>query len=215
MGFSERGMRLIPDSVYGCRRWSVGPQGSLFSFSAGYKWVSGWQTATCHGRRHHLGTVEGMYCGCGFWAYWSKNGEHVRIEGTSTNHVVGIIEGKGKAVVGNSGFRIAEARIVALVMEPPKLLRLAWFLPVLIGAVIGFYLTLSVLAFSGLSVGAGAYYAGATGALGVLLGWHMTKFGFTKKQKLAAKYPEVKFYSSWSAALRDFPVEKPDWKRER
>src|SRR6185503_417216 len=122
MGFQERG-RLVPDSVLGCRRWNVERDGTLHSYSAKYLWEPGWHTASCNwGGTHHLGNPAadyGKHCGCGFWAYWDENGEHVKIPAGSSA-VAGIIEGRGPALVGYSGFRISEARIVALVWPPMR-----------------------------------------------------------------------------------------------
>jgi uncharacterized membrane protein (DUF485 family) len=214
MGFHERG-RLVPSSVYGCRRWNVN-DGKLWSFSAGYRWEPGWQTATCHGAPHHLSNPNGaygVYCGCGFWAYWNKNGEHVKITMPNPNQVVGIIEGRGSALVGNSGFRVSEARIVALVVDSSRkqLLVKAGFL----AGIICYFAVMAVIAFTTDQANWSVLY-GVVG--GILFGVGVValrRVPIGAYQKLARNYPDVKFYNSWSAAFKDFPVEVPSWKKKK
>ena len=52
-------------------------------------------------------------CGCGLWAYWNLNDSNL------SNHsfarpVIGVVEGYGRAIEGERGFRAAKARIVGL-----------------------------------------------------------------------------------------------------
>lgn len=54
-----------------------------------------------------------LACTCGFYAYFDGSNEYA--EDAGTLGITGIVEGYGKAVVGDRGFRAEKARIVALV----------------------------------------------------------------------------------------------------
>jgi hypothetical protein len=51
-------------------------------------------------------------CACGFWAYWEDASAAVLSQ--SARQAVGIMEGWGKILIGDRGFRAQYARIVAL-----------------------------------------------------------------------------------------------------
>jgi hypothetical protein len=57
-----------------------------------------------------------MRCGCGVWAYWKlDSGDVNRFSPTSRGlPVLGIIEGYGRVLLGEKGFRCQKAKIVAL-----------------------------------------------------------------------------------------------------
>jgi len=210
-GFANE-RRLVPDSIYGVRRWTVLPNGKLTSYAAGYTWHPGWNFATCHGQPHHLRSDYGRYCGCGFWAYWDEHGGHVKVTGGG-NAVIGIVEGRGAALVGGSGFRIEQARIVALVTTPTGKQR--WIKAGILAGILCYFAVMALIAYTtdqanwsvvyglmgGIMFGAGAVVLRRT-PLGVL-------------HNLARQYPEAKQYPSIKAAYKDFPVEVPSWKKKK
>lgn len=117
------GPTLYPTTVRGYRAFSWRPDGTLTGTAQqGFQWRPGWNDATCHPpmmamttwwstgspRPEHKAPVNG--CGCGFWAYWT--GENDRVYG---GNLSGVIEAKGRAIVGTLGMRVEKARIVALV----------------------------------------------------------------------------------------------------
>lgn len=78
-------------------------------------WQPGVMEARCNNHTDHKPPVEwdpvrGQECGCGFWAYW-KLGAHTW---NASLPVHGIVEGTGRVLIGEKGFRCQRARIVAL-----------------------------------------------------------------------------------------------------
>lgn len=78
------------------------------------KWEPGVNHAACNYYPHHTPPVEvdedGNACGCGYWGYWTVQSHNIGAE----MPVLGVIEGTGRTLIGELGFRCAKARIVAL-----------------------------------------------------------------------------------------------------
>jgi len=55
-------------------------------------------------------------CGCGFWAYWNTSSapRPPDIISRCRRQVIGVVEGFGRTLLGDRGFRCQRARIVAL-----------------------------------------------------------------------------------------------------
>lgn len=75
-------------------------------------------------------------CGCGFWAYWDPNIAVSTVMGdwscTSTPRsksvaVFAAVEGSGRAVIGDKGFRSQYARIEALAIGACSLSKMQWW----------------------------------------------------------------------------------------
>lgn len=116
-GFDGADTPLALGSVAGVRWWNLSaPSVAFFRQDempalCGVQgtWRMGENIARC-GRTGHL--VPDEDCGCGFWAYWT-------LEAAANPHgfllpVLGVIEGYGRTMLGERGFRCAKARIVAL-----------------------------------------------------------------------------------------------------
>ncbi len=89
----------------------------LLTGAAGYAWQPGMNEARCRYRGDaHEPPVEydeqGAECGCGLWAYWKLG---IGNWSGSDVPVLGIIEGTGRVLIGELGFRCQKARIIALV----------------------------------------------------------------------------------------------------
>ena len=133
---------LAPGSVFGVRWWSLRDDGMLGGVMAA--WQPGPNTATClapassrrsttlafrhwaagsgpavmpddlmHGESEPLPecSVPNEDCTCGFYAFWNPDEQSqvsVRFP------VLGVIEGFGRTLIGDRGFRCEKARIVAL-----------------------------------------------------------------------------------------------------
>ena len=83
-------------------------------------WGAGANTAECVDGGYELGpghVVPFESCGCGFWAYWKLAPYH-GVAGPGEILVAGVIEGYGRTLIGELGFRCAQARIVALHVPP-------------------------------------------------------------------------------------------------
>lgn len=113
-GFDGREPDFAVGSVAGVRWWRLltGAEGGRLS-GVRASWAPGENIAKC-GRGMTAGThvVPDENCGCGFWAYWSP-------PGPDNEHgfklaVLGVVEGYGKTLIGERGFRCAKARITAL-----------------------------------------------------------------------------------------------------
>ncbi len=55
-------------------------------------------------------------CGCGFWAYWDLENNNPSYHGIA---VCGIIEGTGRVLIGEKGFRCQYAEVIALHVPYP------------------------------------------------------------------------------------------------
>jgi len=53
-------------------------------------------------------------CGCGFYAFWHDDDERCAVsQSTFAIHVFGVVEGYGRVMLGDKGFRCGQARVVA------------------------------------------------------------------------------------------------------
>jgi hypothetical protein len=128
-GFAEQGQAPEPGfamgSVTGYRWWALprpdGPAGG--SWEPGElrgmhgTWGPGLLTARCIGDltggapEHGPAAVPEDTCSCGFWGYWEVPPRHSM---GAMLPVLGVIEGTGKTLIGETGFRCAQAKIRAL-----------------------------------------------------------------------------------------------------
>lgn len=124
-GFDGREPDLAIGSVTGVRWWNLrmpdGPDGmpdlSLAGVHSSDPWKPGENTARC-ARFLSLHAIDEPHevpdesCACGFWAYWAVpdalNPHNFGVP------VLGVIEGYGRTLIGDKGFRCARARITAL-----------------------------------------------------------------------------------------------------
>jgi hypothetical protein len=135
-GFAERGRQefdFVAGSVSGLRQWTLeGPDFSLDPHGAdlnwplapltgatGFAWPPGVLEAACNNGRPHPPPVEvdsdGSRCGCGFWAYWDMSGlAGNRLASGRGLPVLGVVQGFGRVLLGERGFRSQKARIIAL-----------------------------------------------------------------------------------------------------
>ena len=131
---------LVMGSVTGVRWWKVHPGGLAGAY--GHIWCHGRNEARC-GKSHpnrwpHNVTwingepvaleqpdrpneenhVPGDHCECGFWAYWDLKENFFSYD---NGHILvcGIIEGTGRVLIGERGFRSQYAEITALHVEFP------------------------------------------------------------------------------------------------
>jgi len=99
---------------------------ALLAGATGYLWEDGVLEAQCgNGRSHPVPTefdgdvsdytYGGNRCGCGFWAYWSTSElAGNTFAGSGGLPVLGVIEGHGRVLLGERGFRSQRAKISAL-----------------------------------------------------------------------------------------------------
>lgn len=144
------GFGLTVGSVFGQRSWVIDRLGRLSSVvHDGTPWRPGVNEAKCgataawtirRALEHNLispDSAEALLnidpsrgnhlagCACGFYAYFAKqhNAYADTLKGIS---VEGVIEGFGKTVLGDKGFRAEKARIVALTLPKPKKDKTPW-----------------------------------------------------------------------------------------
>lgn len=171
--------------------------------------------------------VASLKCHCGFYAYFTGADEYHR-EGT----VSGIVEGYGRVVAGNKGFRCEKAKLVALV-APKSVSRRRWLswlprsfeevvaaaLPTVFLAatvacnVVGAPLVVDLI----LSVVTGALLRGTVlyikarrrGEVGPA-----TEVAADKWAKVAERYPDLPVYSSLREAVKAHPLSEPVYDTE-
>ena len=110
----------------------------LTSLSQHYTWVDGVNRSDCLltpsqaasrlNRGIEFCRYPTVHCLCGFYAYYDRD-YWVRRESWSAQRwpiVTGVIEGWGRCVVGNKGFRAENALIVGLALPEPYLLPDRW-----------------------------------------------------------------------------------------
>jgi len=131
-GFGEQDYAFAVGSVRGFRIWRMtspplhqNPHEAswvptLLRGQASMEWRPGVQEALCkyvpsHKPPVEYDTNEKAECGCGYWAYWSMSelGSMVTADSSSLP-IAGIIEGTGRVIIGEKGFRSQRAAILAL-----------------------------------------------------------------------------------------------------
>jgi hypothetical protein len=140
-GFTERGAPAEYDvaagSVIGYRGWQLtaGSHGSLTGAYGG-EWPfpahPGYQyTAVCRNSSRCGNVPNESNCGCGFWAYWTPEKAHPT---TYSRDILGVIEGSGKVILGEHGFRSQYAVIRGLAIvstsyrtEEELVQQLSWY----------------------------------------------------------------------------------------
>lgn len=139
-GFGEQGgaeFDLAIGTVHGLRQWNlVTPQFNddparaqfhwltkpMTGATGRFDWMPGVNEARCNNDASHNPPVDadpsGRACGCGFWAYWDiaalAAGGAMSLSLSSYVPITGVIEGSGRVLVGERGFRAQKARIIAL-----------------------------------------------------------------------------------------------------
>jgi hypothetical protein len=96
--------------------WPVVPLTGM----TGYAWTDGVLEALCGNGYDHVPPVETLpdgrgRDGCGFWAYWSMTElAGNTFSGSGGLPVLGVIQGYGRVLLGELGFRCQRAKIIAL-----------------------------------------------------------------------------------------------------
>lgn len=119
--FGNRGvMDFAPGSVFGLRWWALDPEptGEPTLHGMYGPWNPGENVAKC---RHDLPVHPGQpapaeSCSCGLFAYWTPHPSP--LSALRPVHVMGVIEGYGRALIGDKGFRAEKARIRGLSISP-------------------------------------------------------------------------------------------------
>lgn len=92
----------------GARSFRIDPLGRLTGINFRSVWLPGENRAECLADEKH---AEGKFptCTCGFYGYYDGSNDYYH-EG----YVSAVVEGYGEAVMGDRGFRVMKARILAL-----------------------------------------------------------------------------------------------------
>lgn len=119
-GFTEDGTPAKYDtaagSVIGYRQWKL--YNGVLNGAYGIAWspctrYDGRYTAKCHSKDCKNVPNENN-CGCGFWAYWLPKDVQTSMYDYK---IVGVIEGSGKVILGEKGFRSQYAVIRGLALN--------------------------------------------------------------------------------------------------
>jgi hypothetical protein len=137
-GFTEQGsgeFDLAVGTVRGLRQWDLQPPDlnsdparanwtppPMKGATGAFLWKAGVNEASCNKDRSHKPPVDvdsrGHPCACGFWAYWDiralATGGAMSVNPKTGLPITGLIEGTGRTLVGERGFRCQRARIIAL-----------------------------------------------------------------------------------------------------
>lgn len=217
-----KGLTWAVGSVRGVRAFGVDPLGRLHGVTYKQVWRPGENLADCKGmngaKEHAL-----LDCSCGFYAYNSNSSDY-----ETGDRVAGVVEGYGKTVLTEKGFRASKARIVALYdptaadaeEKPPLRDRAVFWWAVYILAFASTFFVARLLP-SPWTVVASA--VGSMVAVGALFGGlnHVRKVqsstpdvrrrSSSLSPELVAKvrrnYPGVPWYTSRDQMLADFPPD--------
>lgn len=104
--------------------------------ATGFSWPAGVLEAYCNNGYSHppptdFDPATGARCGCGVWAYWdmtSLAANRSVISGSGLP-VLGAVEGYGRVLLGEKGFRSQKAKIVALALAFSIRAELSWPVP--------------------------------------------------------------------------------------
>lgn len=100
---------FVTSSLRGYRQWGFNGEG-LKSSSYNHYWNPGWNISTCKSQGFaHSFTNDMKSCTCGFYAHHLPLVSYAR-----KSQVLGVVEAQGTIVVGSSGFRAEQSRIIAL-----------------------------------------------------------------------------------------------------
>lgn len=120
----DDGRLLVASDVVGARTFMVGSSGQLRSPVQYYLWSEGVNHSICHAYcRDPRSIYYGMDCGCGFYAYFKKQ---YATEYKFQNCILGLISGTGRAKVGDRGFHVEKAEIIALI-DPYMVVKRKWW----------------------------------------------------------------------------------------
>lgn len=208
---------LVASHIYGVRNFRIASYGALAAVTRDFEWFPGVNNATCD---NGCERPAGISCTCGFYAFHGVFANSHR----TPFHVEAVIAGEGRATVGDLGFRVEKAKIVALVdpyMQNSGRARFAllkrFFFPV-ITLLTPFVLVLSVL----IGLIGQQRYVEAVNILWLSLVFivifsphmaHLPKnvvrsFTIGRKLRLARNiYKDVAWYPSLEEAVKDYPLQ--------
>lgn len=203
---------LVPARIYGVRHFTVAHYGALKAVTQDFDWLPGLNTASCCYGCERPG---GLLCTCGFYAF------HGIIPNSyeSPLRIAAVIAGEGRATVGELGFRVEKARIVALVhplMETSKRTRIKLIA----------YNLLAVLALVGtLIIACGVWLTSSENTVTLALMTFLVALGVAvrgKRRLLALQYvflfhrriklihsiyKDVAWHSSLEEAIKGLPLQ--------
>lgn len=116
--------------IKGFRKWSIKPDEDVLQGSYNKDFLShemlpdGRRVGTCHqsGSKHPPEEVPAdTGCGCGWWAYWAPEEAHKHGGGGGVGsiNVTIAVEGSGRVVIGQKGFRSQYVRVSGIAPESP------------------------------------------------------------------------------------------------
>lgn len=116
--------------VRGARTWRANEKGWLEGPVYKQTWTQGENTALCRipsraeeddeGNKFYVPPPKREHmpqCRCGFYGYYDNSNDYYRPDYERVfgrNYVAGMIEGYGEVLIGERGFRVTKARIVAI-----------------------------------------------------------------------------------------------------
>lgn len=105
------GKEFAVGTAKGARSFRVDSLGRLTGIHFRQVWVPGENVAECKADHPH---AAGAFpdCKCGFYGYYDGSNDYY-VEG----YVSAVVEGYGEAVMGDKGFRVTKARILALSID--------------------------------------------------------------------------------------------------
>lgn len=100
---------FVTSSLVGYRQWGFNGLG-LKSSSYDHYWGPGWNSSICKSNAYfHDSQKPEEFCTCGFYAHHLPMVSYGR-----SSQVLGVVEARGAIIIGSSGFRAQEAKIIAL-----------------------------------------------------------------------------------------------------
>ena len=107
----RRGVALVPGELRGYRQFELRADGLYpLVYSGSGPWESRFQQARCAAEADH--SPPGIDCGCGLYGWYLPGGSAMVLLGPAS----AVIAARGRCVLGDRGFRAAQARIEAVTL---------------------------------------------------------------------------------------------------
>lgn len=105
---------LLFEPLKAYRHWRLN-NGRLWTPLHGhYEWRDGDNQALCETKQSKASECLQPGCQCGFYSVWNRDADYAYADPIHTGKISGVIEIYGKVVIGSSGARASNARVVAL-----------------------------------------------------------------------------------------------------
>lgn len=106
------GKEFAASAAKGCRSFKVDELGRLRGVAYDQVWTPGENVSECRATEAHKEPNGFPNCKCGFYGYYDGSNDFYK-----SGYVSAVVQGWGEAVMGENGFRVKRAKILALTID--------------------------------------------------------------------------------------------------